>query len=179
MTAAEEIARPGSVEGRLHRAAFAGATTVSGVLWWWVATIVGDGQFGSGYVAIDLPAAALTGALVGYASLPLYRSASGWLQHLLWLAPLSLYLASAVWVTLFVALDLLIVGPEVTGASWGGAGGMTLHYEGMVDAVEWVVAAWWGLTFTGLLLGLVPLSVANHAALRWLVREAPLRTGRA
>lgn len=129
-------------------------SAVTGAIWGAIAAsplLLNDPAGMNAGISIDtaLLSGATTGVVVGLISLPVYRSLSG--RHLIWLAPISLYLAIAV----FSGLVCAFFPPK------GSRGFLQLTF-----------GAWWALTLWFTLWPLFALAFANHAWLRSFLRKA-------
>ena len=141
------------------------AFALVGLGWGWIVHRIVAG--GMPWSAPEAVAAAITGPVIGALAYPVYTRLRG--RHLLWLAPLSLYLAAACYGGLEWLLELVLEGPQVLGRA--GPEPVRVVYEGSAAAVEMVLMFWAGLTLTFYGPLLLAFALATHAALRWLVRR--------
>ena len=96
-----------------------------------------------------LSAGSFTGGLVGILSYPAYKFLSGW--QLVWLTPVSLYLAIAI----FISVLSLLFYPM----------------SGIEQIVQVTLGAWWGLTMFFPLWVLFLFSFLNHSLLKYLTKK--------
>ena len=139
------------------------ASVVSGLFWALVAHFIGR-EFLAGSSWLPALAGVLTGVLISFLSLPLYRRLSA--RHLLWWSPLSLYLAIAVFACILFTLRISILGPKETGKSWSPGTGWVTHKESWPAMVEDVIAMWYGVTVMPWFIVLIPLSWSNHRVMK-------------
>jgi hypothetical protein len=135
------------------------AGLISGVAWWGVSLLLGAEAYG--IVGSRSPAGILAGAGTGLAitalSLPIYRRKT--LRHLLWLSPLGVYLAVALYGGLIGLLR-------------SGFGEYHPDQSAWETGVGNVLGMWWGITVVPTVgLPVHGLAYVNHRLLRRMARE--------
>ena len=144
---------------------FFACAILSGFIWSIIAILLAY-RMNPGESPYFLAAGAMTGLLVAYVSRPVYFMKRR--THLLWLTPISLYMAVAVFATLVFVFRMFIEGPWEIGRSWSRSAGWTSHLAGLSQLGEMIIGMWWGITLSLLFVLLIPLAWANHRVMQSL-----------
>ena len=132
---------------------------VSGITW-------GVLAFAAGYEALGGIAWA------GLIASPLIGVAIGWLYRPLHRAPMALHLILPI-ISLYVAAMLFGVAVGIGDLAWRWTV-EGLNLVGLIPGA--VLAVWWGLTFSILLILFGPMAILNHLILRQLDRRCRVGT---